>query len=132
LSEASDTVLDIRPGQLIDRHVVEEVIGEGGRSTVNRVTPLHLKSSHAQTVVTILRPAIRRRVLDEGRCQALLNHPNVLTVTDAILYKGLPWRWALECELTDSLTHHRLGSPHGIAVGLGIVDAVDAGQSSPL
>lgn len=90
MNEVAPDALQIRIGQLIDRYVVEEFVGYGGMAQVYRVSHLHLHSTHALKVVTLLQPDMRQRVLDEGRAQAGLHHPNVLAVTDATLYRGLP------------------------------------------
>ncbi len=75
---------------MVDRYVVEELIGEGGVAMVYKVTHLHLRSTHAMKVLSIRDPRMKARLIDEGRTQASLKHPNVLAVTDALLHDSLP------------------------------------------
>jgi serine/threonine protein kinase len=74
----------LNPGDLLDRYVIEKVIGRGGMSTVYRARHERLRSLHAIKVLQINVPAVRRRLLLEGRVQASLKHPNIVAVTDVI------------------------------------------------
>lgn len=51
---------------------------------------MELGSIHALKVVEIHRAQVRDRLLDEGRTQATLIHPNVLRVSDVLLHGGVP------------------------------------------
>src|SRR5687768_1114836 len=74
----------LRPGQAVDRYVVEDELGQGGMATVFRVRHEALGSLHALEVLRVEVPAVRRRLLQEGRTQASLRHPNIVAVTDVI------------------------------------------------
>jgi serine/threonine protein kinase len=79
------------PGQTIaDRYVVERMLARGGMATVYVVRHLQLESLHALKVLDIPTADIRRRMLQEGRIQASLKHPNIVAVTDAIEVDGQP------------------------------------------
>ena len=77
-------------GEQVDRYVVEEVLGAGGTAMVYLVRHRHLGTTHALKVLTISSPAIRERMLREGRVQATLNHPNIVAVTDVVDIEGAP------------------------------------------
>jgi len=77
-------------GTIVDRYVVEELLGAGGTAMVYRVRHRQLGTSHALKVLTISSSAIRERMLREGRVQATLNHVNVVAVTDVVDIDGAP------------------------------------------
>ncbi|MDP2305842.1 MAG: protein kinase [Pseudomonadota bacterium] len=76
------------PGRLIERYRVEELIGEGGTAAVYRVRHVHLGTEHALKVMTLLGSQAAPRLLLEGRVQAGLRHPNVVTVFDVLEVDG--------------------------------------------
>ncbi|MFH1469273.1 MAG: protein kinase [Pseudomonadota bacterium] len=78
------------PGTTIGRYTVEELIGEGGMATVYRVRHNELHASYALKVLSLGSDAIRRRLVQEGRVQARLRHPNILPVTDILDVDGSP------------------------------------------
>jgi len=80
----------LEPGQLIDRYTVDRLLGQGGMAVVYRVTHNQLGSFHALKVLTLTSAGIRGRLLQEGRVQASLRHPNIVTVTDVIEVGGSP------------------------------------------
>ncbi|MBN2797661.1 MAG: serine/threonine protein kinase [Deltaproteobacteria bacterium] len=80
----------LQPGEVIDRYTVEGVLGEGGMAVVYRVRHNQLGSLHALKVLTLSGRSIRERLLQEGRLQASLRHPNVVSVTDVIDVDGAP------------------------------------------
>ncbi len=80
----------LSPGQSIDRYTVEAVIGHGGTAVVYLVRHNQLKSQHALKVLSLTSTAIRERLLREGRVQAALQHPNIVTVTDVLDIDGAP------------------------------------------
>jgi len=77
-------------GKKIDRYVVEAFLGEGGVAMVYRVRHVHLDSLHALKVLAVNDAETKRRLIDEGKSQASLRHPNIVAVTDAFLYEGQP------------------------------------------
>jgi serine/threonine-protein kinase len=77
-------------GQRIDRYVIEGKIGTGGVATVYRVRHLTLGTLHALKVLTRAAQDVRVRLVQEGRVQAAMDHPNVLQVTDVLDVDGAP------------------------------------------
>ena len=78
------------PGTEVDRYVVEGELGTGGVATVYRVRHVALQTVHALKVVHSASPTMRDRLLEEGRLQARLRHPNVVAVTDVLSVGGYP------------------------------------------
>jgi len=75
-------------GQLLERYVVEDYVGHGGMAVVYRVRHADLGTLHALKVLTVPRPTVRERLLQEGRAQAALRHPNLVGVTDVLRIDG--------------------------------------------
>jgi serine/threonine-protein kinase len=78
----------LAPGDQVHHYVVEAAIGGGGMATVYRVRHAILQSLLALKVLDprwVDRPDIRRRFLAEGRIQALVRHPAIVMVTDAVV-----------------------------------------------
>ena len=77
----------LEPDDIAGAYRVEARMGEGGFSTTYRVVHSVLGSHHA---LTVLDPELARdeplraRFLDEGRIQAQLRHPNLVSVTDLV------------------------------------------------
>src|SRR6188768_3066809 len=120
-------------GQNIDRYVVEDYAGHGGMAVVYRVRHRDLGTLHALKVLTVGRPTIRDRLLQEGRAQAGLRHPNLVGVTDVIRVDG---SMALVMEFVDGpdlgkwLSRYRRASTdecrvllRGLCDGLGLAHA---------
>lgn len=76
-------------------------LGEGGEGGVWLCRHLALGSSHALKVLEVDGPDARSRFLAEGRLQASVHHPNVVSVTDVIELGGRP---ALVMEFVDGPT----------------------------
>ncbi|MCB9742935.1 MAG: serine/threonine protein kinase [Alphaproteobacteria bacterium] len=74
----------LAPGQDIDRFEVEARIGQGAHAVVYRVQHSALGTRHALKVLTNADETVRKRLLQEGRIQAELQHPNVVAVTDVL------------------------------------------------
>jgi serine/threonine-protein kinase len=85
------------------RYAVEEAIAKGGMALVYRVRHLELGSVHALKVLAIAGPDVKERLLQEGRVQARLRHPNIVAVTDVVDVGGLP---GLVMELVDGPDLH--------------------------
>ncbi len=88
LAPASSTRLE--PGTVVEKYVVEGVLGEGGMAVVYRARHSQLGSFHAIKVLTVPSRDVRERLLREGRGQAGLKSPNVVPVTDVIDVGGAP------------------------------------------
>ena len=74
--------MELEPGSVVDRYTVEGLIGEGGMAVVYRVRHNQLGTLHALKVLTITSRSVRERLLQEGRVQAQLRHPNIVAVLD--------------------------------------------------
>jgi len=88
----------LRIGETIDRYRVEALLGQGGMAAVYKARHLTLDSEHAIKVLFITAPQVRARLLREGRVQANLRHPNIVSVTDVLEVQGAP---ALVMEYVD-------------------------------
>lgn len=82
--------MSLEPGQSIDRYVVEAVLGEGGLATIYLVRHAQLGRRHALKVMNVPKSQRSQRLLQEGRAQAQLQHPNVVNVTDVLEVDGYP------------------------------------------
>ncbi|MCO4746554.1 MAG: protein kinase [Proteobacteria bacterium] len=80
----------LEPGEVIDRYTVEEILGQGGMAVVYRVRHNQLDSFHAIKILTITNPSIKDRLIQEGKVQASLRHPNIVAVTDVLEIRGAP------------------------------------------
>ena len=82
--------MELALGTSVDRYVVERALGRGGMAIVYRVRHTQLDTLHALKILSVGNPAIRERLLQEGRVQARLNHPNVVAVRDVLDIGGSP------------------------------------------
>ena len=80
----------LQPGDIVGRHRVELVLGEGGAATVYRVRHTVLGTLHALKVLHVVHPDLRERLLEEGRIQARLRHPHILSVHDVLTVSESP------------------------------------------
>ncbi len=80
----------LKAGDIVDRYTVEGEIASGGMAEVYRVRHNQLGSVHALKVLVLRTKDIKRRLLQEGRVQAGLNHPNAIMVTDVVEVEGHP------------------------------------------
>lgn len=116
-------------GTIIEgRYVVERTLASGGMATVHVVRHTGLDSLHALKILHIPSPEIRERLLLEGRLQARLRHPNIVSVTDTITIDGAP---GLVMELVDGpaldewLGENRPSLDEAESIFLGVLAAVD-------
>jgi len=80
----------LQPGTIIDRYIVEAALGRGGMAEVYAVRHRQLGSLHALKILTTPSSDVRERLLQEGRVQAQLRHPNIVSVTDVVDISGSP------------------------------------------
>lgn len=80
----------IERGTEVEKYVVDAVLGQGGMAVVYRVHHRTLGGLHALKVLTIASEPLQRRLLQEGRAQARLQHPNVVEVRDVLDVRGFP------------------------------------------
>ncbi|MDP6944898.1 MAG: serine/threonine-protein kinase, partial [Myxococcota bacterium] len=82
--------MPLRPGTAVERYVIEGVLGEGAMAVVYRARHRDLGSLHAIKQLTNRDAEICERLVQEGRLQSTLRHPNVLSVTDLVQIEDLP------------------------------------------
>ena len=80
----------LEPGRVVERYTVEGELGAGGMATVFLVRHNALGSLHALKLLKVQNREIAKRLMHEGRIQATLRHPNIVTVTDVIEVDGSP------------------------------------------
>ena len=129
--------MSISSGTRIDRYELVEALGEGGIATVYKAVHTDLGTHHALKLLKHRSGAIAKRMLQEGRIQAQLRHPNIVGVTDVVRFDGgvglvmdyvdgvslamLAYNYTLTEPQLDNLAHelfdaveaaHRLGLVH--------------------
>ncbi len=72
----------------MDRYEVEAVLGQGGMATVYKVCHTELMTRHALKLLMHKGGSLADRMLQEGKMQARLRHPNVVGVTDVVRHEG--------------------------------------------
>jgi serine/threonine-protein kinase len=77
-------------GSMVDRYRLVERIGEGGMAVVFRVEHATLGTPHALKVLTMGGKQVKDRLVQEGRVQATLQHPHIVSVTDVLDIDGAP------------------------------------------
>lgn len=123
------------PGTTVDRYVLEGVLGEGGMAIVYRARHRDLGSLHAIKQLRVQDPKVRERLVQEGRMQSSLRHPNIVTVTDMITVDDTP---ALVMEYIDGpslaelLAQHRPTLAQCDAIARGILKGVVAAHGHGL
>ncbi len=80
----------LRPGESIDRYVVETVLGVGNMATVYGVRHATLDQQRAVKLLHSSDKGVQERLVREGRVQAALSHPNVVRVEDVFMHNGAP------------------------------------------
>ncbi len=122
----------LRSGDVIDRYVVDGLLGSGGTATVYRVRHKTLGTTYALKVLGLVSASIRRRTLQEGRLQAALDHPNVVGVYDILDVGGAPGLLMEFVEgptLEAALTRHRFSTAHIDTIFQGVVEGVAAAHA---
>ncbi|MCB9686614.1 MAG: serine/threonine protein kinase [Alphaproteobacteria bacterium] len=114
----------LTPGRRIGRYEVLSLVGIGGMAAVYRVRHVELGSVHALKLLAVHRDRVRERLLQEGRAQASLIHPNVVRVTDVLTSEDAPVLVMEFVEgptllnLVDDFEHLSLGTAMDIAIGV--------------
>lgn len=127
--------MKLEPGDSIDRYVVDGDLGEGGMATVYRVHHRTLRTPHALKLLSIVDSALQERLIEEGRVQAHLKHPNIVSVSDVIEYQGRP---GLVMEFVDGppmdlwLHHYRPTLDEALTLFRGILAGVGAAHEQGL
>ncbi len=119
--------MHVDTGRLIERYVVEGVLGSGGMATVYLLRHRHLGTQHALKVLTHLGPNAELRLMLEGKVQAALRHPNVVAVTDILDVDGTPgllMEYVPPPSLAAWLAEHQPSLDEAESLFRGIVDGV--------
>lgn len=82
--------MDLVPGSVVERYVVESRIGAGRMSSTYRVRHVVLDTLHALTLPNDPSEALRARLIKGARIQARLRHQAVVAITDVLDLGGAP------------------------------------------
>lgn len=77
-----------KSGDIVERFELLGLLGEGGLATVHLAQHLQLGTQHAIKFLSAPSPRMTERLLREGRIQARLRHPNVVSVSDVVQSEG--------------------------------------------
>jgi len=77
-------------GQIVDRYQIVEMIAAGGTADIWKVQHTWLLSEHVLKHLRLPKPEFRYKLIEEGRIQAVQEHENLVTVTDALEIDGRP------------------------------------------
>ncbi|MEZ4318606.1 MAG: protein kinase [Myxococcota bacterium] len=127
--------MKLPPGTVIDRYTIEAVLGEGGMAVVYRARHNQLGSLHALKVLKLPTAAIQDRLLQEGRAQARLRHPNIVSVTDVVDVQGSPglvMEFIGGVALDDFLRLRRLTLEQADDLARGIIEGVAVAHQAGL
>jgi hypothetical protein len=127
--------MQLKPGDRIDRFVVDGIIGVGGTATVYRVRHERLGTVHALKILAVASQAIRDRLVVEGQAQATMNHPNIVSVTDILDLDGSPGLLMEHIEgpsLEDALLEYDFSLADKESLFLGILDGVEVAHAQGL
>ena len=122
-------------GDVVAGYRVMGRLGAGGMAHVWRVRHESLGTEHALKVLHQTAPEMRARLLDEGRIQARLRHPNLLRVTALVPVSGgtgLVMDLVRGPSLRDLLHSQRMPREQAIALGRGILAGVAYAHSRGL
>lgn len=117
----------LQPGNIVERYRVESVLGRGGAATVYRVEHVTLGTVHALKVLHVDREEVRRRMVDEGRLQARIEHANIVRVSDVLTVDGAPallMRFIDGPSLRDQMQRERLERHEALRLFRGVVAGV--------
>ncbi|MCA9568341.1 MAG: serine/threonine protein kinase, partial [Myxococcales bacterium] len=120
--------MDLDVGAVVgERYTIQGRLGEGGMAVVYQVVHNQLGTHHALKVLSLTARNVRDRMLQEGRFQAKLRHPNIVAVTDVVAVDRSP---ALVMELVDGmpldelLRMQKLTIEQADAIGRGVLAGV--------
>lgn len=122
-------------GDKIDRYIVEGILGNGATASVYRVRHAELNTQHALKLLVLMNPHIAERMLQEGRIQAQLRHPNVVMVTDMVRSDG---HMALVMDYVEGVSlgalsdSRRLTPPQIDFIARGLFDGLEAAHEAGL
>jgi len=80
----------LQPGDRLGNYIIEGDLARGAIGVVFRARHARLGSLHAIKILRVDDDELRARLVEEGRAQASLHHPNVVRVTDLVDADGRP------------------------------------------
>ncbi|MEE2751497.1 MAG: protein kinase [Myxococcota bacterium] len=127
--------MQLDAGSVVGQYTVEAILGQGGMAIVYRVRHNQLGTEYALKVLTVSSASIRARLLQEGRVQAGLRHPNIVTVTDVVMMgenPGLVMEYIKGPSLDDFLAKKTLAIEHAEDIAEKIIRGVAAAHKAGL
>ena len=130
----------LRPGAIVGKFRIEELLGTGGFALVYRATHLLLHSTVALKLlrpdVVARRPQLAAQLLQEARFAARIDHPNVVRVLDVTHDPGLTFivmEFIDGTSLARSIAERGALSPSSVVrIGLDTIDGLQAGLDKGL
>ncbi|HLL24665.1 MAG TPA: serine/threonine-protein kinase, partial [Kofleriaceae bacterium] len=130
----------LRPGTIVDKFQIEELLGVGGFAAVYRAKHLLLHSTVALKLlrpdVLARRPALASQLVQEARFAARIEHPNVVRVYDVTHTPAITY---IVMEFIRGASLGRLIAERGalapaavVRIGLDTVDGLQAGLDQGL
>ncbi len=130
----------LRPGTIVDKYRIEELLGVGGFAAVYRATHLLLRSTVALKLlrpdVVARRPNLAVQLLREARFAARIEHRNVVRVFDVTHNAAITY---IVMELIRGPSLARVIEDHGplpvsrvVRIGLDTIDGLQAGLAQGL
>jgi serine/threonine-protein kinase len=137
---ASGGLATLRPGTIVDKYRIEELLGIGGFAAVYRATHMLLRSTVALKLlrpdVVARRPSMAAQLLQEARFAARIEHRNVVRVFDVTHTAEITY---IVMEFIPGPSLARLIADRGALpagsvarIGLETVDGLQAGLSQGL
>ena len=119
--------MELAPGTIVDRYCVGRELGKGGIAVVYMAKHAQLDSLHALKVVSAPGRSVRERLLQEGKVQSTLRHPNLVSVTDLVVYEGAPvlvMEFVRGPALSSFLANYRLTLVEADRIARGILEGM--------
>lgn len=119
-------------GTIVDRYEIDGILGRGGMAVVYRARHRQLGTPCALKVLMGAAGAVHTRLVQEGKIQAALVHPNIVRVFDVVEVDGAP---GLVMELVNGpslealLAKHALSLEQADEIAQGIIAGVGAAHA---
>ncbi|MBM4369248.1 MAG: serine/threonine protein kinase, partial [Deltaproteobacteria bacterium] len=123
------------PGAVVDRYVLDAVIGRGGMAVVYRAHHAQLGTPCAIKILMVPDATVRQRLVQEGRIQASLVHPHVVRVFDVVQAGDLPglvMEWVDGPTLSAVASRYKLSLEQVDDIATALLDGVGAAHARGL